>query len=66
VAARMRPTHQPYRGLVDLHKMIDQGQVDSAEGVVSHLERIRLRYGSTTYERIVRKPRILYSLMVRA
>lgn len=66
VVTRMRPTHQPYRSLIDLHKRIDQGGIDSAEGVVSGLEKIRERHGVASYERIIRKPRILYSLMVRA
>lgn len=66
VAARMRPTHQPYRSMIDLHKRIDRGDVDSDESTVSGLEKIRARHGGATYVRIIRKPRILYSLMVRA
>ena len=63
--ARMRPTHQPYRSLVDLHKLIDRGDVRDAIGIVSSLEKIESRYGDIEYERVIRKPRILYSLMVR-
>ena len=66
VVARMRPTHQPYRSLIDLHRRIDRGDVDSAEGTVSGLEKIRARHGDANHVRIIRKPRILYSLMVRA
>ena len=66
MAARMRPTHQPYRSLVDLHKMIDRRDIDDAEGIISSLEKIKSRYGDIVYERVIRKPRILYSLMVRA
>lgn len=66
LATRMRPTHQPYRSLVDLHKMIDRGDVRDANGIISGLEKIRSRYGDIVYERVIRKPRILYSLMVRA
>ena len=66
MATRMRPTHQPYRSLVDLHKMIDRGGIDDAEEIVSSLEKIKSRYSDIEYERIIRKPRILYSLMVRA
>lgn len=65
VTTRMRPTHQPYRSLIDLHRAVDRGIVDDEEGVVSGLEKIRARYGDIGYERIIRKPRILYSLMVR-
>lgn len=66
IAMRMRPTHQPYRSLVDLHKMIDRGDVRDAGGIVSKLEKIKLRYDNIRYERIIRKPRILYSRMVGA
>ena len=65
VGARMRPTHQPYRSLIDLHKRIDRSGVNDNEGIVSGLEKIKSRYGDINYERIIRKPRILYSLMVR-
>lgn len=65
VTMRMRPTHQPYRSLIDLHKAVDRGTVDDDEGIVSRLEKIRQRYSNIGYERIIRKPRILYSLMVR-
>ena len=65
VVARMRPTHQPYRSLIDLHKAVDQGTVYDDEGVVVGLEKIKSRYNDISYERIIRKPRILYSLMVR-
>ena len=65
VTTRMRPTHQPYRSLIDLHRAVDRGIVDDEEGVVSGLEKIRARCGDIGYDRIIRKPRILYSLMVR-
>lgn len=66
VTARMRPTHQPYRSLIELHKAVDRGIVYDDKGVVAGIEKIRSRYGDNSYERIIRKPRILYSLMVRA
>ena len=64
VGSRMRHTHQPYRSLIDLHKRIDQDTRMGDEGVVAGLETIQRKYGDIHYERIIRKPRILYSLMV--
>ena len=64
VVSRMRHTHQPYRSLIDLHKRIDSGTRVNDEGVVAGLEEIYQKYGDLKYERILRKPRILYSLMV--
>lgn len=66
VSSRMRPTHQPYRSLVNLHKQIDRDPTMDSEGIISSLEKIRDKYGDIEYARIIRKPRILYSLMVRS
>ena len=66
VSSRMRPTHQPYRSLIELHKQIDRDVAMNNEGVVLGLEKIRRKYGDIRYVRIIRRPRILYSLMVRS
>lgn len=64
VTARMRPTHQPYRGLIDLRKQIDRDTDADDEIVIQGLEKIQSKYGDIQYERWICRPRILYSLMV--
>ena len=64
VVSRMRHTQQPYRSLVDLRKRIDRDTQMDKESVVVALEEIYEKYGDLRYERLIRKPRILYSLMV--
>ena len=66
VVARMRPTHQPYRSLVDLHKRIDKDTAAGDGSVIAGLEDIQKKFGDIRYRRIIRKPRILYSMMVDA
>ena len=64
VTSRMRHTHQPYRSLIELHKKIDQDARMDEESLIVGLEKIKQRYGDISYKRILRKPKILYSLMV--
>ena len=60
----MRTTHQPYRSLVNLHKQIDRDTAMDDESVIVGLEKTQARHGDIQWERVIRRPRILYSLMV--
>ena len=63
VQDRMVINLQPYRKLAELSREIDADTGMDDEGIVSKLEAIRKDYG-VTYSKSVRKPRILYSMMV--
>ena len=65
VKKRMRGNYQPYRKLVELHKRIDSDVNANDNMIIEGLEDImHSKYGNISYSRIIRKPRILYSMMV--
>ena len=64
IRGRMMINHQPYPKLAALSKDIDRDASTNDETVVSRLETIRKNY-SITYRKRNRKPKILYSMMVR-
>ena len=64
IRGRMMINHQPYPKLAALSKDIDRDASINDETVVARLEMIRKNY-SITYRKRNRKPKILYSMMVR-
>ena len=65
VKQRMLTNYQPYRKLAELSKKIDTDpNMDDEMIIIKALERIRDQYGGVKYEKIISKPRILYSMMV--
>ena len=65
VISKMRHTHQPYRSLAGLHRKIDHRITIDEEFIIKELEKIHAKYNHIRYRTLVRKPRILYSMMVR-
>ena len=63
VRQRMLPNHQPYRALVALRKSLTRDAAADDSAMVSELESLREKHGET-YRMSIRKPRILYSVMV--
>ena len=63
ITGRMMINHQPYRKLAELSREIDADVSINDEGVLTRLEAIRENYG-IKYAKRIRKPRILYSIMV--
>ena len=63
IRGRMVINLQPYRKLAELAREIDADACIGDEDIVSKLEAIRKDYG-ITYSKMIRKPRILYSMMV--
>jgi len=64
VEQRMLTNRQPYKGLTDLRKEIDRNPDMDDKKIIEGLERIKGKHGQIKYEKIVSKPRILYSMMV--
>jgi len=63
VRQRMLPNHQPYRALVSLRKRLTLDAAADDHIMVSALEELREKHGEV-YNMEIRRPRILYSLMV--
>ena len=63
VREKMMTNLQPYRKLAELSREIDEDGGIDGEGILSRLETIRKNY-NVTYSKRIRKPRILYSMMV--
>lgn len=63
VRQRMLPNHQPYRALVSLRKRLTLDGTADDHTMISALEELREKHGEV-YNMTIRKPRILYSLMV--
>ena len=63
VLGRMMINHQPYRKLAEISREIDKDTSIDDQEVLVRLEAIRRDY-QITYRKIIRKPRILYSVMV--
>ena len=63
VRQRMLPNHQPYRALVALRKNLTRDATADNSTMVSELEALREKHGES-YTMSIRKPRILYSVMV--
>lgn len=67
VKKRMRGNYHPYRKLIDLHKRIDKNVNADDTMIIEELEKIMYsKYGNISYNKIISKPRILYSMMVNA
>ena len=62
----MRPNVQPYRSLMRLRQKIDADPDSDDLTVLDGLQRIKNKYGHTTFERIIKRPKILYSMEVSA
>lgn len=60
----MRPNVQPYRSLRRLRQKIDSDPDSDDAAVLDGLKRIRDRYGNIAFERVIKRPRILYSVEV--
>ncbi len=63
VRSRMPQARHPYRDLIRLHREAKKDGLND-ELVLERLEDIRGRYGSLTFKKMIRRPRILYSMMV--
>ena len=63
VRQRMLPNHQPYRALVYLRKRLTSDTEADDGTVISELEALREKHRGA-YRMTIRKPRILYSVMV--
>lgn len=63
VRQRMLPNHQPYRALVSLRKRLTLDAAADDRAMISALEELREKHGEA-YDMKIRRPRILYSLMV--
>ena len=63
VRQRMLPNHQPYRALVALRKSLTRYAAADNSVMISELEALREKHGES-YRMSIRKPRILYSVMV--
>ena len=63
VRQRMLPNHQPYRALVSLRKRLTSDAKANDGTVISELEVLREKHRGA-YRMTIRKPRILYSVMV--
>ena len=63
VRQRMLPNHQPYRALVSLRKRLTLDATADDRAMISALEETREKH-DVAYNMEIRKPRILYSLMV--
>jgi superfamily II DNA/RNA helicase len=65
IKKRMRGNRQPYMKLIDLHKKIDRDVQANDTMMIEELEKIMYsKYGEITYNKIITKPKILYSMMV--
>ena len=65
VKGLMRGNYQPYRKLIDFHKMIDNDKDANDTMIIEGLEKImKSKYGKIQYKKIICKPKILYSMMV--
>ena len=64
VMQNMIPNYQPYKKLAELHKKIDRTINADDEMILADLEKLYNKYVDVKYERIIFKPRILYSMMV--
>ena len=64
VMQNMIPNHQPYKKLAELHKKIDKTIDADDEMILTELEQLYNKYVDVGYNRIISKPRILYSMMV--
>ena len=63
VRQRMLPNHQPYRALVSLRKRLTLDGTADDHAMISALEELHEKHGEA-YDMEIRRPRILYSLMV--
>lgn len=64
IGQRMLTNYQPYRKLTELRKRIDRDPDMGKTEILAGLEKIREQYRDKKYEKIISKPRILYSMMV--
>lgn len=60
----MRPNVQPYMSLRRLRQKIDADSDSNDVTVLDGLKRIRNKYENIPFERVIKKPRILYSMEV--
>ncbi len=60
----MRANMQPYRSIKELHDRIDADPNADDMMVVNGLEKIARKYRNLRFEKVIRKPRILYSMEV--
>lgn len=65
IQQRMVANHQPYRLIIDLRKRLSHDPNAGVRVMVEELEKIR-QNNNVTYHKTIKKPRILYSLMVSA
>jgi superfamily II DNA/RNA helicase len=67
VKKRMLGNYQPYRKLINLHKRIDSDIKANDIMIIEELEKIMFsKYGEITYNKIISKPKILYSMLIDA
>lgn len=64
VIQRMVTNDEPYKSLAGLHKKIDAGTNISNADIILELESIKSEHANVTYVKSIRKPKILYSMMV--
>ena len=63
VLSRMVQQKHPYRDLRDLYRETKRSE-PSHDELLERLEKIHRKYGKTEFKKIIRKPRILYSMMM--
>ena len=64
VTQNMLPNYQPYKKLAELHKKIDTTTHADDKMILTELEKLYEKYVDVKYERIISKPKILYSMMM--
>ncbi len=64
VTQNMIANHQPYKKLAELHKKIDKTVNADDNMILTELEKLYEKYADVKYQRIISKPKILYSMMV--
>ena len=64
IGGRMLTNRQPYRKLTEFRKEIDMNPDMDERKMIEGLEMIRDKYRDIKYEKIISKPKILYSMMV--
>lgn len=66
VLSRMRQSYQPYKSLATLHRKIDRDTSINDQTIIEGLERIQNKYRGLEVLKSIRKPQVLYSMMVRS